>query len=68
MMVAGLQAVNYDDKLSARWTALVTDLNGRLAAQMSRDADAGEITPLSDDHEGLVTTLTDMIVMAFFKD
>ncbi|AHD23611.1 hypothetical protein Y013_03865 [Rhodococcus pyridinivorans SB3094] len=67
MMVAGLQAVDYDDKLSARWTALVTDLNGRLAAQMSRDADAGEITPLSDDHEGLVTTLTDMIVMAFSR-
>ncbi|MXQ76509.1 TetR family transcriptional regulator [Rhodococcus rhodochrous] len=68
VMVAGLQAVNYDDKLRARWTSLVTDLNDQLAAQMSRDADAGEITPLSDDHAGLVTTLTDMIVMAFFKD
>ncbi|MBS9372075.1 TetR/AcrR family transcriptional regulator [Rhodococcus sp. B50] len=68
VMVAGMQAVNYDDKLRARWTSLVTDLNSQLAAQMSRDADAGEITPLSDDHEGLVTTLTDMLVMAFFKD
>ncbi|MFF0239445.1 TetR/AcrR family transcriptional regulator [Rhodococcus pyridinivorans] len=67
VMVAGLQAVNYDDKLDARWMSLVTDLDGQLAAQMSRDSDAGAITSLSDDHDGLVTTLTDMIVMAFSR-
>ncbi|MEE2032670.1 TetR/AcrR family transcriptional regulator [Rhodococcus chondri] len=68
VMVAGIQATSYDAKLRARWTSLVTDLNRHLIAQMSRDADAGQITPLSDDHACLVTTLTDMIVMAFFKD
>lgn len=35
---------------------------------MGRDAEAGLTTPVSDDHGALVETLTDMIVMAFYKD
>ncbi|MDV8001388.1 hypothetical protein [Rhodococcus sp. IEGM 1408] len=68
VMVAGIFATGYDDKLRSRWTALVTDLNRHLAAQMGRDAEAGLIIPLSDDHGALIETLTDMIVMAFYKD
>ncbi|MDX2358455.1 TetR/AcrR family transcriptional regulator [Dietzia sp. PP-33] len=68
VMVAGIQATGYDDKLRARWTALVADLNRHLSAQMGRDATAGLITPVSDDHGALAASLTDMIVMAFFKD
>lgn len=68
VMVAGVQATGYDETLRARWTTLVTGLNSHLAAQMRRDADAGVITPLSEDHTAVVATLTDMIVMAFYKD
>ncbi|PTM90591.1 TetR/AcrR family transcriptional regulator [Dietzia psychralcaliphila] len=68
VMVAGVQATGYDEKLRTRWTTLVAGLNGQLAAQMGRDAEAGLITPLSDDHGALIATLTDMIVMAFYKD
>lgn len=68
VMVAGLFATGYDDGLRSRWTELVTDLNAHLAAQMGRDAEAGLITPVSDDHGALIQTLTDMIVMAFYKD
>lgn len=68
VMVAGMQAISYNDRLGTRWTNLVADLNEHLAEQMSRDADAGLITPLSEDHFGLITRLTDMIVVAFYKD
>lgn len=68
VMVAGVQATGYDDKVRSRWTELVSGLNSRLAEQMGRDAEAGLIAPLSDDHGALVERLTDMIVMAFYKD
>ncbi|UVE96337.1 TetR/AcrR family transcriptional regulator [Dietzia sp. B32] len=68
VMVAGVQATGYDDKVRARWTELVTGLNRHLSEQMGRDAEAGLISPLSDDHGAIVERLTDMIVMAFYKD
>lgn len=68
VMVAGIVATGYDDELRSRWASLVTDLNTHLADQMGRDAQAGLITPVSDDHGALVATLTDMIVMAFYND
>lgn len=68
VMVAGVQATGYDDKVRARWTDLVTGLNRHLSEQMGQDTAAGLIAPLSDDHGAIVERLTDMIVMAFYKD
>lgn len=68
VMVAGVQATGYDDEVRARWTDLVTGLNRTLSEQMARDARAGLIAPSSDDHGAIVERLTDMIVMAFYKD
>lgn len=68
VLVAGIQAVGYDAKLAARWAALDAELYAQLTAQMTRDAEAGLIAPASDDHTNLVTTLTDMITFAFYKD
>lgn len=68
VMVAGVQATGYDDKVRSRWAKLVSELNRHLSAQMSRDAGAGLIAPLSDDHEALTERLTDMIVVAFLQD
>ncbi len=68
VMVAGVQATGYDDKVRSRWTDLVTGLNSLLSEQMGQDVAAGLITPLSDDHGAIVERLTDMIVMAFYKD
>lgn len=54
--------------MRARWTDLVTGLNRHLSEQMEQDTAAGLIAPLSDDHGAIVERLTDMIVMAFYKD
>lgn len=68
VLVAGIQAISYDEKLGARWADLDAELYAQLAAQMGRDVEAGLITPASDDHLGLMETLTDMITFAFYKD
>ena len=68
VMVAGVQATAYDDKVRSRWTELVTGLNSHLSDQMKQDAEAGLIAPLLNDYQALVERLTDMIVMAFYQD
>lgn len=68
VMVAGVQATGYDDKVRSRWTELVDGLNSHLSEQMGRDAEAGLINPVSDDYTAIVERLTDMIVMAFYQD
>ena len=68
VMVAGVQATGYDDEVRSRWSELVSELNRHLSLQMSRDTEAGLITPLSDDHGAISERLTDMIVMAFLQD
>ena len=67
-LVAGIRAIGHDATLRARWKALDDELYAQLAAQMKRDAEAGLITPASDDHLRLTETLTDMITYAFYKD
>lgn len=68
VIVAGLQATAYDLTLREGWGKLDSELYAQLADQMTRDTDAGLITPVSDDHLRLTTTLTDMITGAFYKD
>lgn len=68
VIVAGLQATGYDLALRERWNALDAELYAQLADQITRDTEAGLITPVSDDHLRLATTLTDMITGAFQRD
>lgn len=68
VIVAGLQATGYDRTLRAKWDALDDELNRQLAEQMDRDVAAGLISPVSDDHLRLITSVTDMITAVFYKD
>ena len=63
-----MQATGYDDEVRSRWSELVSELNRHLSLQMARDAEAGLVAPLSDDHGAICERLTDMIVMAFLQD
>lgn len=67
-IVAGIEATGYDEKLRGGWASMDTELYAQLASQMTQDAEAGLITPASDDYFRLVQTLTDMITNAFYKD
>ena len=67
-MIAGMQFANSEMSARNTWTTLVTEYNSQVAAQLSRDTEAGLTSPHSDNHYEMMTLLTDMATYGYYQD